>query len=78
MTTVSLKIINEYIQMLNSGHVKVGLYEATKEQVEFSILLLQAIAADIEASEGDVLEGAARRVEREGHKGLAQTIREMS
>lgn len=45
----TLRIINEYIQMLASGHVKTGLQEASKEQTEFAISLLQAIAADIEA-----------------------------
>lgn len=33
--------------MLNSGHVKEGLREASKEEIEFSTALLQAIAADI-------------------------------
>lgn len=45
----ALKIINEYIQMLQAGHVKEGLREASKEEIEFSTALLQAIAADIEA-----------------------------
>jgi hypothetical protein len=50
--TKELKIINEYIQMLAAGHVKTGTQEATKEQAEFAISLLQAIAADIEAAGG--------------------------
>jgi hypothetical protein len=50
MDEKSLKIISEYIQMLNAGRVKEGLREPSKEEVEFSIALLQAIAADIEAA----------------------------
>jgi len=42
-----LGIIRTYIEMLNSGHVKEGLREASKEEIEFSTALLQAIAADI-------------------------------
>ena len=45
----ALKIVSEYIQMLQSGHVKKGLREASKEEIEFGTSLLQAIAADIEA-----------------------------
>jgi len=45
----SLEVISEYIKMLSSGHVKEGLREATKEEIEFGISLLQAVAADIEA-----------------------------
>jgi len=51
MSKSALDIISEYIQMLNSGHVKEGLREASKEEVEFGTSLLQAIAADIEASQ---------------------------
>jgi hypothetical protein len=46
----AVKIVSEYIQMLKSGHVKEGLREATKEETEFGIALLQAVAADIEAA----------------------------
>jgi len=48
--TAALKIISEYIQMLKSGHVKEGLREATKAEIEFGVALLQAVAADIEAA----------------------------
>lgn len=40
-------VISEYIQMLQAGHVKEGLREATKEEIEFGTALLQAVAADI-------------------------------
>jgi len=46
----ALRIISEYIQMLKSGHVKEGLREATKEEIEFGVALLHAVAADIEAA----------------------------
>jgi hypothetical protein len=50
MTKSATEIISEYIQMLAAGHVKEGLQEATKEEVKFGIALLQAVAADIEAT----------------------------
>ncbi len=51
MSKSPIDIIEEYIQMLAAGHVKEGLREASKEEVEFAIALLQAIAADIGATE---------------------------
>ncbi len=51
MSKSAITIIEEYIQMLVAGHVKEGLREASKEEVEFAIALLQAIAADIGATE---------------------------
>ena len=47
--TDALAIISEYIQMLQTGHVKEGLREASKQEIEFGTALLQAVAADIEA-----------------------------
>jgi len=49
MESEALKVIKEYIQMLAAGHVKVGVHEASKEEAEFGIALLQAVVADIEA-----------------------------
>ncbi len=51
MSKSAITIIEEYIQMLVAGHVKEGLREASKEEVAFAIALLQAIAADIGATE---------------------------
>ncbi len=47
--TDALAIISEYIQMLQGGRIKEGLREASKEEIEFGVALLQAVAADIEA-----------------------------
>ena len=44
-----LQLIHGYIQMLADGHIKEGLREATKEETEFGIALLNAVVADIEA-----------------------------
>ncbi len=49
MTKSPIDIIEEYSQMLRRGHVKEGLREASKEEIEFGIALLQVIAADIAA-----------------------------
>ena len=49
MSKSPIEIIEEYIQMLAAGYVKEGLREASKEEVEFAIALLQAVAADIMA-----------------------------
>ncbi len=49
MTKSPIEIIEEYIQMLRKGDVKEGLREASKEEVEFGLALLQALAADIQA-----------------------------
>jgi hypothetical protein len=46
----ALNIISEYIQLLSSGRVKEGLRSATTSEIEFGIALLQALAADIEAT----------------------------
>ena len=46
-----LEIISENIRLLQSGHVKEGLQEVTKEQIDFGILLLQIVAAEIEAEQ---------------------------
>jgi len=51
MSRSALDIISEYIRMLNSGHVKEGLRSATASEIEFGTALLQAVAADIEASQ---------------------------
>lgn len=50
MNKSALDIISEYIQMLQAGHVKEGLREASKDEIEFGTALLQAVAADIEFS----------------------------
>jgi len=50
--TEALTIINSYIRMLESGHVKEGLWMASKEETEFGIVLLHAVAEDIEAKDG--------------------------
>jgi hypothetical protein len=47
----ALGIIHDYIEMLQAGHIKEGLREATDSEVEFGISLLQAVAADIAALE---------------------------
>ncbi len=47
--TDALAIISEYIRMLEAGHVKQLGREASKEEIEFGVALLQAVAADIEA-----------------------------
>ena len=46
---IGLAIIKGYIEMLEAGHIKEGLRMASKEETEFGIALLQAVAADIEA-----------------------------
>jgi len=46
----ALKIINEYIHMLDAGRVEeLNQRQASKQEIEFGIALLQAITADIEA-----------------------------
>ena len=51
MSKSPIEIIEEYIRMLAAGHVKEGLREASKEEVEFGLALLQVIAADIGAAQ---------------------------
>ena len=46
----ALAVINQYIQMLQAGRVKEGLRAASQQEIEFGTALLQAVAADIEAS----------------------------
>ena len=47
----ALAVINQYIQMLEGGRVKEGLREASQQEIEFGTALLQAVAADILASQ---------------------------
>ncbi len=48
MSKTPNQIINEYIQLLTTGHVKGIGRDFTKEETELCISLLQAVAADIE------------------------------
>lgn len=48
----ALQVVHDWIQMLGTGHVKLGTRELTKQEAEeVCIPLLQAIAADMEASD---------------------------
>jgi len=47
----ALAVINQYIQMLEGGRVKEGLREASQQEIEFGTALLQAVAADVLASQ---------------------------
>ena len=51
MSKSPIEIIEEYIQMLRRGDVKEGLREASKEEIEFGIALLQAVIGDIEVAQ---------------------------
>ena len=46
-----IQIVHGYISMLQAGHIKEGLREATPEEIEFGTALLEAVAADIKALE---------------------------
>ncbi len=48
MSKTPNQVINEYIQLLTTGHVKGLGGELTKEETELCVSLLQAVAADIE------------------------------
>ena len=47
----ALTVINQYIQMLQGGRIKEGLREASQQEIEFGTALLQAVAADVIASQ---------------------------
>ena len=47
----ALVVINQYIQMLQGGRIKEGLREASQQEIEFGTALLQAVAADVIASQ---------------------------
>ncbi len=48
MSKTPNQVINEYIQLLTTGHVKGLGRDFTKEETELCVSLLQAVAADIE------------------------------
>jgi len=50
MSKSATQVINEYIQLLTTGHVKGLGRELSKEETELCVSLLQAVAADIEFS----------------------------